>query len=351
VERLQRQRPRAKRASSDISVGGLEQSLRDERAKQGTYVTQLTGFSKSNDELQDALASELTKLRELSRQLERERGSGGVGAKMRSLLARLPWFKGRILTRHSIEELLRAQYEVSAGRVKDAAELADRLRAAKSELRAEIDRLNQKVIDSARDERTCANAIVDLELEIERLSTETAAADPGSVAARELQAKLDTAQGDLVEQSTRLTLHATAEERLDRLKDGTLKLAETITTLSDDMTLYVTAAGEKMDLIAGQIQAIGAAADAALVLLELQHSIDAMTASVNDTTRFVAETQLYFRQNVDRLVDEMQIYDRQTVEAMAKSKALSTLEDELAVEQARDLAHALVRPSKRGATT
>ena len=95
----------------------------------------------------------------------------------------------------------------------------------------------------------------------------------------------------------------------------------------------MVAAGEKLDLVAGQIQAIGAAADASLVMLELKQSLEAMTDSVNQTTRFVAETQAYFRENVDAMIDELRVYDEETQRVLDEHLGYSESLGELDVER------------------
>jgi hypothetical protein len=160
-----------------------------------------------------------------------------------------------------------------------------------------------------------------------------------------MQADLDLARRRLAEHTTKLRLFGTAEERLSGLKQNTWKLGEVIGHLQTDVTRYVTAAGEKLDLIAGQIQAIGAAADASLVMLELKQSLEAMTESVQQTTRFVAETQAYFRDNVDRMVDDLQVYDAETQRVLTETATMSEAWGEAAVEQA--LSDAIARKAAR----
>jgi hypothetical protein len=151
---------------------------------------------------------------------------------------------------------------------------------------------------------------------------------------RKLVMQLDKTRRLLAEHTTKLKLYNTAEERLDKLKRNTRQLAETIAHLQSDITRYVTAASEKMDLISGQIQAIGAAADASVVMLELKQSLDAMTESVNETTRFVAETQSYFRDNVDTMIEDLDLYDAETEEALRENNLHNQVMNDLDLDGA-----------------
>ncbi len=311
-----------------ISLRLLEEQIHDERAIQNQQVDDLHGLRNRNDELQQGLSGEMNRLREVSEHLHREQNRGGLSSGLRAVFAKLPWVQGRVITRNSIEQLLRAQYELSARRLKEAAELGDRLEAARAHLFDEIERLNVRIILSARNEEV-AQAYVEAVKQAQRqLERDHNALDKSSVEARETQAHLDLARRLIVEHSGFLKLYSTAEERLDKLKQNTHQLAETIAYLRSDINLYVTAASEKLDIIAGQIQAIGAAADAAVVMLELKHSLETMTEAINQTTQFVSETQAYFRRNVDQMVDELELYDEQTVMVFDHNLAFNEVVDE-----------------------
>ena len=69
-------------------------------------------------------------------------------------------------------------------------------------------------------------------------------------------------------------------------------------------------------------------------MLELKQSLDAMTESVNHTTRFVAETQAYFRENVDSMINELELYDSETQKVLDENLIYTQSWDELDVENA-----------------
>jgi DNA repair exonuclease SbcCD ATPase subunit len=317
----------------EISVRELESTISEERRQQNQNVRTLSNLREQNVEIQQDLAEEVDKLKELTEHLDEERERSGFVASLRDIMAKLPWVEDQIITRKSIEQLLRDQYEISSRRVKQAAEFADRLAVAKENLYDEIERLNDKIVESAQNEELAAERVYELTELKERLERDKQQAEAGSHTARRLQAKLDDTQRALARHSTKLKLYGSAEDRLAELQNNTRQLAETIANLQRDITTYVTAASEKLDLIAGQIQSIGAAADASIVMLELKSSLEAMTESVNHTTRFVSETQAYFRQNVDEMVDDLELYDRETEDVLNKNLALNQMvEDEQIAE-------------------
>jgi chromosome segregation ATPase len=321
-----------------ISVRLLEETIGEERRRQDAQIGELEQMRQKNVEIQHALADEMARLKELAEELAR-------GRKRRGLVSWLPWFRKGVVSRRSVEELLRNQFEMSSLRLRQASEFADRLEAAKEELYDEIDRLNQKIVESAENEERAAALVLELRGRREAVESELAALDASSAQARQLQRDLDRVARGLAEHTTKLKLYGTAEERLAALRTSTRQLAETIAALQGDITNYVVAAGEKLDLVAGQIQAVGAAADASLVMLELKQSLEAMTESINQTTRFVAETQAYFRENVDSMIDELRLYDEETQRVLEENLSYSQSLGELDVERA--LSAALERAGRK----
>ena len=143
-----------------ISVRMLEETIHTERTRQNRQVSELNVLRTRNGELQGNLSTEIDKLRQISEQLHQQRDQKkGFFA---SMLERIG-LKNEELTTQSIEELLRRQYELSAMRVKEAAEFSDRLDVAKADLYDEIERLNQKIIDYAKNEDTAAANVLHLD--------------------------------------------------------------------------------------------------------------------------------------------------------------------------------------------
>jgi hypothetical protein len=319
-----------------ISVRSLEESISEVRKTQDLRLGDLQRLQQRNVEIQSSLEQEIRKLRKLSDYVSVGKLRGGFFANLKEILSFIPFL--RPFTRRSIEELLRQQYEISARRVKEASEFADKLKAAESDLHDEIERLNARILEAARNEDVAAAYVLELEAHKQSLEQRLAAAQSGTTEAREAQAELDRLRRVMSEHSTLLQLYSTSEERLGRLKDNTRRLLDTIANLATDITQYVHAASEKLDLVAGQIQAIGTAADASVVMLELKRSLDSMTDSMNQTTRFVSETQIYFRNNLDKLLGELELYDNETRKVMDKNLALSKEVEDRRIREAVQVA-------------
>jgi hypothetical protein len=320
-----------------ITVSSLEETIYEERAVQQRRLDELGTIRSRNEELQASLAQEISRLRTISEDMRAEREHKGIAGAWRGLMSR---FRGRATDRRSIEDLLRRQYELSARRLKEASEFADRLTAAKAELYDEVERLHGKILDYARYARQAAQAVLSLSEANNELDHKLSLVQPGSLEAREIQAAQDQIRRAMAEHSALLKLFGTADGRLAKLQENTRMLADTIGQLQSDITLYVTAASEKLDLISGQIQAIGAAADASMIMLELKESLDSLTESVNHTTRFVSETQVYFRNNVDKMVEELTLYDAETEALLSHNTTLNHVFDDFQISEAISMAMA-----------
>ena len=112
-----------------ISVRELEETISHQRRRQNENVETLSNLRQRNAEIQNQLTEEVDKLQELTEHLHRERERSDFMSSVREILRKLPWFGNEIITRKSIEQLLRNQYEISSRRLKQAGEFTDRLEA------------------------------------------------------------------------------------------------------------------------------------------------------------------------------------------------------------------------------
>jgi hypothetical protein len=321
-----------------ISVKSLESDIQRERTFQDSKVDELKVLRERNVEIQSAMAEEIKKLRKFSDYLNGTSSKAGFWASFKEVLSYIPGLGSLALSQRSIEELLKQQYQISARRVKEAAEYVDTLRQSEQDLYKEIDRINVKIVEMAKNEREALNYVLELKALKEQLEAEEQAAEAGSVEQRDIQANLDKVHAKLAEHSGNVLLYGSAEERYATLKDNTRKLAETIRNLAQDIQQYTTASSIKLDMASAQIQAIGRAADASSVMLEMKRSLDVMTESMNVTTQFVSDTQIFFRSNLDSLLKELDTFDETTTsvleENLRKSKEVEEARIKAAIEKA-----------------
>jgi hypothetical protein len=321
-----------------ISVKSLEGQINSERDLQNSKVDELKVLRERNVEIQTAMTDELKKLRKFSDYLNGTATKDGFWAGFKEVLSYIPGLRSLSISQRSIEELLKQQYQVSARRVKEAAEYVDHLKKSEQDLYKELDRINVKIVEMARNERAALDFVLELRQLQEDLKAAEQAVEPGSVEARDIQAQADKVYAKLAEHSTNVQLYGSAEERYVSLKENTRKLAETIRNLAQDIQQYTTAASIKLDMASAQIQAIGRAADASVVMLEMKRSLDVMTESMNVTTQFVSDTQIFFRSNLDTLVKELETFDSTTEKVLdanlKRSKEIEEKRIQAAIEKA-----------------
>ncbi len=329
-----------------ISVKSLEENIHEERSVQNVKVEELKGLRDRNVEIQKSLAEEVGKLRKFGDYIDGTATKGGLWAGMKEMLSHLPGLKNIAISQRSIEELLKQQYQISATRVKEAAEYVDTLKQSEQDLYTEIDRINEKILEMATNESIAADHVLELKALIDQIDAEMQTIEAGSVDARELEGKQDKARAKLAMHSANLQLYSSAEDRYASLKNNTRKLVQTIRNLGQDIGQYTTAASIKLDMASAQIQAIGTAADASVVMLELKKSLDVMTESMNATTQFVSETQVFFRQNLDDLLGDLDTFDETTTKVLDDNIAFSKQIEEERIEKA--IAKALKNRAQRG---
>ena len=321
-----------------ISVKSLEENISTERNVQNDKIDDLKVLRERNVDISKAMGDELKKLQTFSDYLSGAAQKGGFWAGVKGMLSYIPGLSSLSMSQRSIEELLKQQYHVSSRRVKQAAEYIDTLRESEQDLYKEITRINTKIVEAARNEKVALDYVLELRDLDQKVADEMQAVEAGSVEFRELEAQADEIRAKLSEHSSNVQLYGAAENRYAALKDNTRKLAETIRNLGQDIQQYTTAASIKLDMASSQIQAIGRAADASVVMLEMKRSLDVMTESMNVTTQFVSDTQVFFRENLDTLIKELDTFDETTTslidENLAKSKAIEDRRIQEAIDKA-----------------
>lgn len=184
-----------------VSLRTLEHAVAHERSLQNQRVHDLEALRRQNEVLAASLGEALTTLDSLAGSMRGDQPRRGWLEWLRSLFGS----KSRTHVTHSIEELLKRQYEHAARSVREVADLADRMAAAEQGLFDEIDRLNRKIVASADNESKAAAHVLALEkiqraLEAERLRGPAKSTPQWRI----LESQLDRVQRALWEHSTKL---------------------------------------------------------------------------------------------------------------------------------------------------
>lgn len=313
------------------NIGRLQDEVGRIRADQNTVLGELEKLRARSGTVAAELGQEMEKLSALSRELVHTRRRPHHES-LRSRLARV--FGRAPLTGSSIERLLKEQYTVASVRVRESADAADRLKEIENTLRRDLEGINERIHTAAENREKALAYVQELERMLnEREAEQQRCTTTNGAEYRSITASLDRLRGLVAEHRTQAMLFGSAEERLDRLRESTSALAHLVSDLYADIARYVGAASLELDRVGSQIQAIGAAADAAVVLLEMKRSVELLGTSVRETSRFISETQVYLRSHIDKLVDDLHIFDEQTVRLLEQNRreshALADLSREL----------------------
>lgn len=315
----------------DLSAVHIQDRLKRERRLLNQHIDTLRDFQVQHVEIQQALDDELRRLQDLSAHVAEvgQQAQASFWARLRESLSFLPGVDAPTETLRSVEAMLRAQYAHSLRRVREAADFLDRLEIGEIELHDEIERLNGDILDATADAELAQGRLAELEALAQQLDGQLAALPSASREARLTEARRDRARRQIAEHRGRATLSESAGARLVALKRTTSELADTLGQLRQDISRYVQAAGARLDAVAGQINAIGAAADAGAVVQDLVRALDGMNAALHEATAFVIETQQYFRAHVDGLVADLDAKAHADHALLEQAQAFNKAMDEI----------------------
>lgn len=243
-------------------------------------------LARNQQDLGEALSDELRALQAQGEEVEAlnvESGAGFLDGIVRRFTRRRQLLARRSATEHLVE-----RYETVSGRLRRASAFTDELRLTALELQDEVQTLHREVDRATHDGRLSAERILALEASIESL-------DLADAEARERV--LDTLRFELRQEGQNLELFETMAEMCRGHLPSARALRDTVQRLHEEMQSFVLAATSTVDAAGRRIQALGAAADAPIVVGELQQSLaelqDAMRATettLAHTRRLIAHT-------------------------------------------------------------
>ncbi len=320
--------------ATPITAGGLLARQQADRER-GTELVQRVG----------ALAQEQRTLSEgLQRDLAALQASGGeldalqVAASGGMLDALVRRFRRRqeILARRSAAEGLLVRYEAVSTRLQRASAFSDELQLCALELQAEVDRLHHAMGLDARRARVAAERLLGLEEQVQDLEDlHGRGSDDGETARR-----LDASRFAL--RTTALTLELSeAGVTLGRQQLAPAReLRDTVQGLHEEMAAFVLAASTTANAAGHRIQALGMAADAPVVVTELQESLAELGHAMESTEAYVAQA----RRLMDQVLPDLSArLAAQSETQDVAARLAATDEASLSREDARRLAERALR--------
>ena len=240
-------------------VGGL---VRDQRSLTTTIAADIASLRRDGDTLQ-ALEATATE------------ASGILGALTRRLGRR-----SRMLERRTVAARLQEQYAEVHTTLRKASAFADELRLCSVELALEVDRLHADVEESLE-------AVVDVEARIEAVDSELAALEARADATD--ARRIDRLRFERADLETAATLHETKARLCAQEVEPARSLRETVHSLHQEMAHYVLHASGSIEGSGRRIQALGLAADAPVVVSELQAGLDQLDLAMSATEAYLEQ--------------------------------------------------------------
>lgn len=250
-------------------------------------IDQVGTLAKQQKTMGEDLTDELARLRaesETLRALDEADGQGGLLA----LLSRRLTRRSRMLERRSHTLALVQLYEEVGVDLRRAAQFSDELQLCALSLNSEVEGLTQE-LERARDNGERARQRV---AALEAVLTELGDADSALADQLRFECRRERQAVLMCERAVELNSTALPEAR---------QLRDQVQGLQENMAEFVTVAASQIDASGRRIQALGAAADAPMVVAELRESLDHLDAAMELTS----DTVLAASRLLDRTLPDL----------------------------------------------
>ncbi len=261
----------------------LQRRREQVRADNKQALTRVGSLVRTQQSISQELGQELGALQTQGAQLQeleqRDRDTGLLASLVRSLNRRQ-----RLLERSSATEGLLERYQAVTRQLGRAAAFTDELQLCALELQSAVESMNDEIVGAERNRRRGASRLDALERTLREIesSEEPVAGRTGLLDKLHFELRHETLLVELFE----------AQARLLRAElDPARSLRDTMLDLYQEMAGFVQAARANADTAGRRIQALGLAADAPLVVAELQSSLDELGAAMQATESYIAQTQ------------------------------------------------------------
>lgn len=283
------------------TLGRVDGLLREQKDLTGGIADELNALHKDGDALQA---------------IERaDADATGLIAQIRGRLTR----RSRMLERQSVATRLQEQYRSVHTTLRKAGAFADELRLCAVELAQEVDRLHGDVEDSL-------SAAVEVEARMEQLSTRLAVLNARNDPT-ELR-ECDRVRFELADLKTAAGLHNAKAHLCVQEVEPARTLRDTVHGLHQEMAHYVLQASASVEGSGRRIQTLGLAADAPLVISELQDGLAQLDAAMS-------VTEAYLEQAHDMLTRVLPQLSQQ-IRSQGSRAALDLEQGLAAIEAARE---------------
>jgi hypothetical protein len=306
----------------DYTRQGLETTVAGYTAKHQENLKTLAELSKAHDQLRQEMTADLVEQKTTWEHVGNILKLHQVGTNFRGLMEKVPGLRSLVPSR-PLHTLLTEKVEVAQRRTREVGNYLDRIQVEIQSLQKDIETLNARMVQAARNEEAAAAYVLDLKAALEALEKQLSGLDKESARARELQSQGDAIKHKIWEHGAKLRLYSTAENRIAGVIRMNNNFLEILRNLHANMQSLYEAGNEVLSELEGNLAALASAAKASELSLQMQKSMESLRASVNKVATLASETSLFLTQNVDRMVQEMKVYDEgteQLVEANLKAE-------------------------------
>ncbi|MED5370738.1 MAG: hypothetical protein VX899_06980 [Myxococcota bacterium] len=323
----------SRKRASPPNQAALQQRREEIHKRHQEALAKVEALVKTQDELGRALDGELKAMKGHESALADLEAQQADDSMLASLMRR---FTARrvILGRRSVAEGLLKQYELASLRLRQASAFSDELRLTALELQEQVDGLHRERVESAGNQRLSAERVLQVEAELEALEAGT-----GNFTDAERARRIDQLSFELREESLNMELFRVAEQLAADSLQPARALRDTVMELNEGMSGYVMKASGAVDNAGRRIQALGMAADAPLVVAELQESLSELGTAMEVTQTYVEQTQALLvdvlpdlSRRVSAEVNGRNLLLADSVSALSREKARAEADRRLRIE-------------------
>ena len=296
-------------------------------SRQEQAIAQVGSLVNGQQSLTTSIATDLSTLREVGDTLqELERAESEPVGLFGSLTRRLGR-RGRLMQRRTVAAQLQAQYESLHTTLRKAGAFSDELRLCAAELAGEVDHLHGDVEASLASSARAEARMVEID---EALAELDLTADPSQARAAD---RLRFERADL---KTAVTLFEAKARLCAQEVEPVRKLRETVQTLHEEMAHYVLNATTSIEGSGRRIQALGLAADAPLVVTELQAGLDQLDGAMVATEAYLEQAHDLLTRVLPELSEQVRLQNARAdldlqkgLEAMGEARSDGATDAEL----------------------
>ena len=273
------------------------------------------GLVQGQEKLTSTLAEEIASIREDGDRLQQLESEAQVEPGLLGSISRRLGRRSRMLERRTVAGRLHEQYAEVHTTLRKASAFADELRLCAVELATEVDQIHGDVEASLAAALSLEERITVIDSELAVLAEHGTAQDQRSIDKLTFE-RADMRTGvDLLEAKAKLCAREVEPVRA---------LRQTVQSMHHEMAQYVLHASASVEGSGRRIQALGLAADAPIVISELQAGLDQLDLAMSATETYLDQAHEMLTRILPELSEQIRLQGSES--ALALEEGLSAIE-------------------------